>query len=128
MSDQQKKEIGMTNGSLQPCPDSPNCVSTFAEDEEHQISPIFYRDSLIEVKKKILATIEKMPRTTIITVEENYIHVEFRSKIMRFVDDVEFLIDDQNKIIHFRSASRLGYSDMGVNRERMEQFRILFMK
>ena len=71
--------------------------------------------------QRIKELVEEMPRTKIVTVEDNYLHAEFRSSVFRFVDDVEFLIDPKERAIHFRSASRVGYSDFGVNRRRMEQ-------
>lgn len=120
------KTLGARDGKLSACPASPNCVSTTATDAEHAIEPLSYRGSMEEAVQNILATVNKMERTTVIKVEGSYIHVEYRTKVMRYVDDVEFLIDDENKVIHFRSASRLGYSDLGVNRERMEEFRRLF--
>jgi uncharacterized protein (DUF1499 family) len=67
-----------------------------------------------------------MPRTTIVTLEEDYIRAEFKSRIFGFVDDVEFWFDDEQKVIHFRSASRVGYSDLGANRKRMEKIRERF--
>ena len=67
-----------------------------------------------------------MPRTQIVTDEETYIHATFTSLIFRFVDDVQFVIDDATKTIHFRSASRVGRGDMGVNRNRMEEIRTRF--
>jgi uncharacterized protein (DUF1499 family) len=67
-----------------------------------------------------------MPRARVVKDEGNYMHAEFTSRIFRFVDDVEFVIDDAHKVIHFRSASRLGYSDFGVNRKRMEEIRKRF--
>lgn len=121
--------LGIRDGKLSACPDSPNCVSTTATDEEHAIEPISFSGPVEEAREKILAVVKMMERTTVITVEESYIHVEYRTKIMRYVDDVEFLIDDGTEgtmIIHFRSASRVGYSDLGVNRARMEEFRRLF--
>lgn len=121
--------LGLRNGKLSACPDSPNCVSTTATDAEHAIEPISFEGTVEEAKEKILAVVNKMERTTVITIEESYIHVEYRTKIMRYVDDVEFLIDDGTsgtQTIHFRSASRVGYSDLGVNRARMEEFRRLF--
>lgn len=123
------KNLGIRDGRLSSCPDSPNCVSTTATDEEHAIEPIIYSGTIEEAREKILEVVKQMERTTVITAEESYIHVEYRTKIMRYVDDVEFLIDDGTegtKTIHFRSASRVGYSDMGVNRARMEEFRRLF--
>jgi len=66
-----------------------------------------------------------LPRTKLVEEDESYLHYEFSSLLLRFVDDVEFLFDDETKTIHFRSASRTGYGDLGVNRQRMEQVRVL---
>lgn len=121
--------LGLSEGKLSACPESPNCVSTTATDAEHAIEPITFTGTVEEAKEKILAVVNKMERTTVITIEESYIHVEYRTKIMRYVDDVEFLIVEGAEgtvRIHFRSASRVGYSDLGVNRARMEEFRRLF--
>ena len=71
--------------------------------------------------QRIKKLVAEMPRTKIVIVEGNYLHAEFRSSVFRFVDDVEFLIDPKERAIHFRSASRVGYSDFGVNRRRMQQ-------
>jgi len=108
-----------------PCPDSPNCVSTQAPptDNTHAIAPIAYTGEREAAQQRLLAVIQAMPDTTIITAEREYIYVEFRSRLLRFVDDVEFYLDDTAKLIHFRSASRLGRGDLGVNRRRMEEIR-----
>ncbi|MHA1486850.1 MAG: DUF1499 domain-containing protein [Promethearchaeota archaeon] len=121
-----KKPIGIVDGKLHPCPKSPNCVSTQAIDENQKIEPIKYSGSLEDAKGKILNIINSLKRSKIITNEENYIHIEFRTATFRFVDDVEFLLDDKEKVIHFRSRARMGYSDMGVNRKRMEEITKLF--
>ena len=115
--------LGVTNGRLADCPSSPNCVSTQADDAEHRMQPIPLTGSADEAMQRIKAVVAKMPRTKIVTAEDNYLHVEFRSALFRFVDDVEFLIDPDEQLTHFRSASRVGYSDFGVNRGRMEQIR-----
>ena len=115
-----KKPIGIVNGKLYPCPKSPNCVSTQATDNKQKIDPIQFSGSLDDAKDKIINIINSLKRSKIITNKDNYIHAEFRTAIFKFVDDVEFLFDDSEKIIHFRSRARLGYSDMGVNRKRME--------
>lgn len=109
--------------TLPPCPDSPNCVSTQAlrEDAQHYIEPITYTGSAADARQRLLDVIAAMSRTKIVTNEETYIHATFTSLIFRFVDDVQFVIDDETKTIHFRSASRVGYGDMGVNRKRMEE-------
>ncbi|MDP3090801.1 MAG: DUF1499 domain-containing protein [Nitrospira sp.] len=105
------------------CPSSPNCVSTQAQDEGHAIAPFRYRKSRAEAKESLKAMVQAMPRTRLVEEDESYLHYEFTSLLLRFVDDVEFLFDDENKTIHFRSASRTGHSDLGVNRKRMEEIR-----
>jgi uncharacterized protein (DUF1499 family) len=110
---------------LPPCPSSPNCVSTQAQDEGHAIAPIRYRKSRVEAKEALKEVIRSLPRTKLVEEDESYLHYEFTSLLLRFVDDVEFLFDDEPKTIHFRSASRTGYSDLGVNRKRMEEVRVL---
>lgn len=106
---------------LPPCPDSPNCVSTQASDEKHRMDPIGYAGPMEQAKQRLLAVIASMKRTKILEDRGEYIHAVFTSLVFRFKDDVEFVFDDRNKVIHFRSASRVGYSDLGVNRKRMEE-------
>ena len=106
---------------LAPCPSSPNCVSTQAQDEGHAIAPFRYRKSRAEAKEALKEIVRSLPRTKLVEEDESYLHYEFTSLLLRFVDDVEFLFDDESKTIHFRSASRTGYGDLGVNRKRMEQ-------
>jgi uncharacterized protein (DUF1499 family) len=114
----------MTTRSL-TCPTSPNCVSTHATDEGHAIVPFRYRKSRAEAKESLKAIVQGMSRTKLVEEDESYLHYEFTSLLLRFVDDVEFLFDETTKTVHFRSASRTGYSDLGVNRQRMEQVRVL---
>lgn len=114
--------LGVDNGRLAALPDSPNAVSTQSEDAARKLEPIeFEQESASQMMERIVAVIQSRPRTQIIERTENYLHVEFRSLIFRFVDDVEFYIDEDQQLVHFRSASRVGYSDMGVNRKRMER-------
>ena len=110
---------------LPPCPSSPNCVSTQAQDAGHAIAPIRYRKSRAEAKEALKEVIRSLPRTKLVEEDESYRHYEFTSLLLRFVDDVEFVFDDEAKTIHFRSASRTGYGDLGMNRTRMEQMRAL---
>ena len=121
------KIVGLIDGKFYPCPKTPNCASTQSTDELHKIEPITYDSSLENAKEKIVKIINSMKRTEIITQTENYIHIEFKSKLFKFVDDVEFYFDDREKIIHFKSASRVGRSDLGVNRKRMENIRKEFL-
>ena len=87
-----------------------------------------YTGSVMDAKEKLVAIIKGQPRATIVTEQDTYLHIEYRSLIFRFVDDVEFYIDEAAHLIQFRSASRLGHSDMGVNRKRMEGIREQFVQ
>ncbi len=116
--------IGVVSGKLAACPASPNCVSSFSQDAEHKIEPLAYVSSPAEAMAKLKGAIESSAKTKIITATDNYLYAEFTSALMGFVDDVEFLVDDGAKVIHVRSASRLGESDLGVNRKRIETIRV----
>ena len=118
--------MGVTDGKFIPCPESPNCVSSQSTDQSHAIEPLSYKGTPSEARAQLLAVINGMKRANIVTKEALYIHAEFTSAIFRFVDDAEFYSDDAQKVIHVRSAARLGYSDFGVNRKRMETIRQLF--
>ena len=106
---------------LAPCPDSPNCVSTLATDEEHGISPLAFRGSTDETMEAIVSVVKQMVRTRIITRDRLYLHAQYRTRI-GFVDDVEFVLVEGEQRVDFRSASRVGYSDLGLNRRRMDEF------
>ncbi|UCE64058.1 MAG: DUF1499 domain-containing protein [Nitrospirota bacterium] len=118
--------IGISQGKFSPCPDSPNCVSSQSPDPSHFVEPLSYTDSQTDAKARLLKLIESMPRTQIISNTDNYIHAEFTSLIFRFVDDVEFLFDPDQNLIQVRSGSRVGYSDLGMNRKRIEAIRQQF--
>ncbi len=118
--------LGALQGRLAPCPNTPNCVSTRAADAEHRIEPIHFEGTQDEALTRLATIIRAMPRAQIVTESPGYLHAEFTSRLFRFVDDVELLVDGPGKTIHFRSASRTGYSDLGVNRRRMEAIRQAF--
>lgn len=122
-SGKQPANLGVHQGKLSPCPNSPNCVSSQSSDESHHIEPLQYVGTLEEARDKMLSLIRSMKRVRVVTVSGDYIHAEFSSALFRFVDDVEFLFDEKTKTIHLRSASRIGYSDLGMNRKRMERIR-----
>jgi uncharacterized protein (DUF1499 family) len=109
------------DGKLLACPNKPNCVSTFAADPEHAMAPIRFEGDPQAAWKRLRAAVAESPRTVVVADDGRYMHVEFRSLIFRFPDDVEFLLDPEKRLIHFRSASRAGYSDLGVNRARMQK-------
>lgn len=116
--------LGVTAGRLAPCPSSPNCVSSRAEDEAHGIEPLsFPPGPADQAMARLQAALALVPRVRIVTIEGDYLHAEATSAFFRFVDDLEFLLDREAGVIHVRSASRAGHSDLGVNRRRMEQIR-----
>ena len=118
--------LGVRDGRLAACPETPNCVSTQAEDHEHWIAPLTYQGDSDTVIETLAEIVRQQPRTRVIERSPHYLHAEFRSAIFRFVDDVEFFLEADSGRIHFRSASRVGHSDMGANRTRMELIRSLF--
>jgi len=125
------QNLGYESGRLAPCKRTPNCVSSQADpaDAEHYIAPLVMKgnaagSAIAQVRKAV----ESMPRATVMQVEPDYLYAEFRSKLMGFVDDVEFLHDPAKGVVHVRSASRLGRRDFGVNRGRVEQLRALVEK
>lgn len=120
--------IGLKEGKLAECSSKPNCVSSMTKDKTHFIEPFVYSGDYNKTRTVIIEIIKSQDRADIISDTDNYIHAVFKSKLFRFADDVEFLMDDKNKIIHVRSASRIGYSDMGVNRKRIESLRGLFQQ
>lgn len=110
---------------LQPCPDKPNCVSSLAKDQDHFIEPLQLKNTIDSAVSELVQIISDLPRTQLIKQENHYLHFTFTSLIFRFVDDVEFYLDSDKKLVHVRSASRVGYSDFGVNRKRIEKIRQL---
>ena len=118
--------LGITNGKFTPCPDSPNCVCSQYPDQSHKIEPLTYKGSPEEARTRLLGVIQSMKRAKVVTAGVRYLHIEFTSAVFRFVDDAEFFIDDAQKLIHMRSAARLGYYDFGVNRKRLETIRQIF--
>lgn len=116
--------LGINQGFLSPCPSSPNCIVSEETDETHYIEPISYNSDRNTAKSILRKVLSVVPNTIIIEDNDNYIRTESRSKIMGFVDDAEFYFPEDDKIIKIRSASRLGESDLGVNRRRLEQIRL----
>ncbi len=118
--------LGLKNNLLLSCPKSPNCVLSQASDQKHQIHPIHYTSSVEIAKERLNQVILSMVDTRIITQNKVYWHVEFTTRWLRFIDDVEFYFPESEALIHLRSASRSGYWDLGVNRKRVEEIRSRF--
>ncbi len=118
--------LGVRDGRLAPCSPTPNCVATQADTPLHHIEPFPFTGSPAEAMARLKTVLTCLPRVRIVAETDTYLYAEFRSRLFRFVDDVEFLIDGTAKVIHLRSASRAGRSDLGVNRRRMEMIRRAF--
>ncbi len=118
-------DLGVKEGKLKSCPPTPNCVCSQSpsSDTQHYVEPLDYDGTPQEAMAKLKQVIQSQERTKIIEESSNYIYTEFTTKLMGFVDDVEFSLDEAAKVIHVRSASRLGKSDLGVNRQRVETIR-----
>ncbi|NQD95249.1 DUF1499 domain-containing protein [Pseudomonas sp. CrR25] len=113
--------LGVREGRLAPCPESPNCVSSQASDDEHRVEPLPLAGSPSQTQARLTTLLNREPRVRLVEQDKRYLRAEFSSRVMRFVDDVEFLIGEQ--AVEVRSASRLGYADFGVNRQRIEELR-----
>ena len=119
------ENLGITDGNLAPCPATPNCVSSQVDesDTSHYIAPLPIRLSIEETHDKLITVLNDLARTTIKTDTPTYIHAINRTFAMGYIDDIEFYIDEANGVVHVRSAARLGASDLGVNRNRIETIR-----
>ena len=112
------QNIGVRDGRLIACPESPNCVSSYESSEEHAIAAL---DGNLNQVQQILVA---MDGANIVEQSNNYLYAEFTSSLMGYIDDVEFLYDAASNTTQVRSASRIGYSDMGANRSRVEAIRM----
>lgn len=122
-----KPRLGLRHNQLLPCPSTPNCICSEYPVQNGFVEPLCFTGHPDESWQRVRNTLIAMGGE--ITEEnEHYLHAVFTSRFFRFVDDVELRLDDSGSVIHFRSASRTGYSDLGVNRKRVEAFRALFMK
>lgn len=113
------------DGPLSACPSSPNCVSSMAVDADHIAAALTLAAPVDKSWQEAIAVVASMPRSTIVARSPVYLRAEFRSLLLRFVDDLELLLDPRTGRVQVRSASRTGYSDMGVNRRRVEDLQRL---
>lgn len=116
--------LGVSNGRLADGPHKPNWVCSQTERKSHRIEPLTFTGDGDEALQGLKQLIEGLPRTRLIEERDNYLYFEFSTPLMGYVDDVEFYYD--GKVIHMRSASRLGYSDLNANRKRLEMLRSAF--
>lgn len=118
------RALGLTDGQLSPCPDMPNCVcSQHPADLDHHIAPLSTGGDPAAAWARLQAVLQDTPRVEILKREPAYLQARFKTAIFRFEDDVEFVLDTDEGVIHVRSASRLGHSDLGKNRKRVEALR-----
>ena len=122
---ERSNNLGAMEGILTPCPGSPNCVSSQTENERHRLAPLAFSGGPDEAFARLKRVLSGRSDTTVVDDLPDYLRVELRTIL--FVDDGEFLLDRTNMIIHVRSASRLGYSDLGKNRSRLEAIRSQFL-
>ena len=115
------RSAAVEDGNLPPCPDKPNCVSTRSADPARRMEPLPFVGTREETRNRILEIVRGMKRSEVVQASDSTVHVLFRSRLFRFVDDVVFLLDGSERLVHFRSASRVGTYDFGVNRRRMEE-------
>jgi uncharacterized protein (DUF1499 family) len=121
---EQTLAVGINENHLTSCPTSPNCVVSQNGDEKHAIDPIPYHGDRDKAKETLLKVLTVVPRTEVVEETDNYIHALSKSRIFKFTDDVEFYFPTDENVIHVRSASRVGESDLGVNKRRIEQIRL----
>ncbi len=128
MGTNERYGLGIVDGRLALCPNKPNCVSSqaAASDKKHFIEALTYSGEPAQARERLDRAIAGMKHARVVVREANYWRAEFTSALWRFVDDVEFLFDDNARRIDIRSASRVGYGDFGVNRRRIEEIRHRF--
>ncbi|HET7006281.1 MAG TPA: DUF1499 domain-containing protein [Candidatus Binatia bacterium] len=119
--------LGVKDGRLSVCPASPNCVSSDAVDDAHAVVPFQLIVPPTDAWRGLRTAVDALPRTKIVNATDDYLHVECSSAVFGFVDDLELHLRPAEKLIAVRSASRLGHSDFGVNRKRVEQLRALLI-
>jgi uncharacterized protein (DUF1499 family) len=122
------ENLGVTESRLAPCPASPNCVSSDASDEAHFIPPLRLALSDAEAWGAVRDAVATLPRTRVVSATQDYVHAECRSALLGFVDDLELHLRPDQGVVAVRSASRLGYSDLGVNRRRVERLRSILVR
>ena len=119
----QTGQLGLMGGLLQACPDSPNCVSSASTDAAQQIEPFVLQVPSEDAWAAVKKTVPALSRTLIISLTDDYLHAECRSAVLGFIDDLELHLQSEQQLIAVRSAARLGYYDLGVNRKRVEELR-----
>lgn len=111
---------------LSPCPQKPNCVSSVNSEKSRYVAPLQYSGSAETARTILLKLLNSLEGAQVLTSDEQYIHAEFVSPIFKFIDDVEFVVEENSRTIQLKSASRVGTYDFGANRKRITRIRDLF--
>lgn len=129
MYNEEPDYLGVNEGLLAPCPDMPNCVSSQSspDDTEHYVEPIFYHSSVIDAQLAVEQYLLDTGSARVVSSALGYTHFEISSDFFGFKDDLEIYFPEADSIMHVRSASRVGYDDLDVNRERVRQIRDLLV-
>jgi uncharacterized protein (DUF1499 family) len=118
---------GLEAGRLRPCPASPNCVTSESGSGPALVAALPYRGDRAATERALAAALATLPRTAILARQGDYWHATSTSALFRFIDDLEFRFDDGARLVQLRSASRVGYSDFGLNRRRVEAIRAAYL-
>ena len=116
------KETGLVDGRLRPCPNAPKCVSSYENEGIHAIAPLIYDSTQEQAYAKLIDIINSIDNSKIVVQQDNYIHAEFKVTIFNWIDDVEFIFEEDGRTINFSSSAsaKFGYWDWGENRRRMK--------
>lgn len=107
---------------LPPCPESPNCVSSLADNARHAVPALQAGDTMESARTALVTMLDNLPRVTWTQPDERRLHATFTTRLLRFTDDVGFYLHDDGRV-EVRSASRVGYYDFGTNRRRVDTLR-----
>lgn len=119
--------LGVKNGKFSPLSKRPNGVSTQTEEIAKKISPLPFKGNLDQTYEKVLKAIASYSQHHIKSQRDQYLHIVFKTGRMKYKDDAEFYFDIEEQLVHYRSASRIGYSDLGLNRQRYEAIRLAYL-
>ncbi|MDZ7803642.1 DUF1499 domain-containing protein [Thiohalophilus sp.] len=125
IASRKQPELGLVDGRLQPCPASPNCVCSEYPSNDAYIEPLNYIGPVEEAWRRVKRVIDETGGE-VIAEQPDYLHAVYQTPWLRFIDDVELRLNQSQQVIHVRSASRVGRSDFGANRQRVERIRACF--
>ncbi len=126
LSSRRRPPSGLVDGRLRPCPDTPNCVSSQSDVADQSVRPLRFEGDPQEAFARLVGLVDGLARTALVEHVEGYAHFEVTTALMRFRDDLEFQLDAAAGVIHLRSCSRVGRSDLGTNRRRIEAIRTAY--